>query len=49
LTNPTITLEKVVTFETIQQRAFDISISSNGTSPVENWLHAEQELLASGA
>ena len=47
LTSPTIALEKVVPFEAIQQRAFDISRSSSGASPIDNWLHAEQELLGS--
>ena len=47
VTNPTIALEKVVPFEAIQQRAFDISRSTSGESPIENWLHADQELLGS--
>jgi hypothetical protein len=46
LTNPTFFLEKVVTFEAIQQRAFDIFESGHGGSALENWLRAEQELLA---
>jgi hypothetical protein len=45
LTNPTIALERVLTFEAIQQRAFDVFRSGYGRSAVENWLRAERELL----
>jgi hypothetical protein len=45
LTDPTIALEKLVTFEAIQQRAFDIFRSGHGRSAFEDWLRAEQELL----
>jgi hypothetical protein len=45
VTNPTIVLESIVTFEAIQQRAFDIFRSGASGSPVDHWLRAERELL----
>ena len=48
VTNPTIVLERIVTFEAIQQRAFDIFQSRVGGSPVDHWLRGERELLGAG-
>ena len=45
LTNPTVTLERVVAFESIQQRAFGIFESEESQSDIGNWLRAERELL----
>lgn len=46
LTNPTLDLEKLVTFMAIQQRTFYIFLSDNGESDIDHWLGVEQELLA---
>jgi hypothetical protein len=45
VTDPTIALNKIVTFEAIQQRAFDVFQTGRGGSPFDDWLHAERELL----
>jgi hypothetical protein len=45
LTDPTVVVEKVVPFESIQQRAFGISESAENKSEIDNWLAAERELL----
>jgi hypothetical protein len=45
LTNPTIAQEKLVTFDAIQQKVFDIFQSGKGGSAIDNWLRAEQDLL----
>jgi hypothetical protein len=45
LTDPTVVVEKVVTFESIQQRAFGIFESGENQSAIDNWLAAERELL----
>ena len=46
LTKPTVTLKKLVTFESIAKLAFEISQSERAGSNIDNWLHAEHELLA---
>jgi hypothetical protein len=46
---PTRELKKtpaVVTFEGIAKRAYEISISGQGGSEMDNWLRAERELRA---
>ncbi len=48
VTDPTITLEKMVAFEAIQQRAYDMFETGPGASPVDDWLRAEQALLIEG-
>ena len=45
LTDPTVVVEKVVAFESIQQRAFGIFESEANKSAIDNWLAAERELL----
>ena len=44
LTDPTLTAKKIVKFETVQKRAFEI-FQSDGGSAEDNWLRAELELL----
>jgi hypothetical protein len=38
-------VEKIIGFNAITNRAYEISISGTGGSEVENWLRAEKELL----
>jgi hypothetical protein len=45
VTDPTITLEKLVTFEAIQLRAYDVFQTGRGGSSLDDWLGAERELL----
>jgi hypothetical protein len=40
-----VVVEKVVAFESIQQRAFGIFESEENKSEMDNWLRAERELL----
>lgn len=49
LTEPTIVVEKIVPFELIRERAFEIFQSGSDRSAEENWLRAERELLAVSA
>jgi len=45
VTRPSIVLEKLATFEAIQQRAFEIFQSGSGGSQDDHWFRAERELL----
>lgn len=45
LTNPTLTAEKIVTFDAIQKQAYEIFESGKGGFAEDNWLRAERELL----
>lgn len=45
LTDPTLTAKKIVKFETVQKRAFEI-FQSEGGAAQGNWVRAESELLA---
>jgi len=48
LTEPTLTVERIVAFGAIQQRAFEIFESGQGGSASDDWLRAERELLGLG-
>jgi hypothetical protein len=45
VTEPTLTVDRIVPFAAIQRRAFQISQDRHSGSALDNWLRAELELL----
>ena len=46
VTDPTLAAEKIVSFEAIQKRAYEIFRTGADSSADENWLRAEREILS---